>query len=109
MMPKLFSDRFVGLEDVMMNRFARYTASLALITAIAGSVDAAPKKSYPFTWSTVVNNGDYLPTDLCDPAEPGPAAPPCRTFNSYNQPSVSADKLVVFRARSRGERHRHLQ
>jgi len=55
-----------------------------------------------FTWSTVVNNGDYMPTDLCDPTVPAPSSPPCRTFNSYNQPSVNANELVVFRARSRG-------
>ena len=51
------------------------------------------------TWSTVVNNGDYVPTELCNPA--APAADACRLFNSYNQPSISAKRLVVFRARSR--------
>ncbi|HLI61896.1 MAG TPA: hypothetical protein VKV05_00755 [Terriglobales bacterium] len=40
-------------------------------------------------WTTVVNNGDVMPgtTNL---------------FNSYNQPSVNAFGLVVFRARSKG-------
>ncbi|MGR9088073.1 MAG: hypothetical protein ACU841_13490 [Gammaproteobacteria bacterium] len=54
-------------------------------------------------WSTVVNNGDYMPTDPpsgCNPE--APAVPPCRKFNSYNQPSVNANKTVVIRARSRG-------
>lgn len=51
-------------------------------------------------WSTVVNNGTLIPTDTCDPAAPDPAA--CRTFNSYNPPSVNVDGLVAFRARSRG-------
>ena len=48
-------------------------------------------------WQVVVNNGDIMPTDVCsaDPTQ-------CRTFNSYNQPSVNAGQLVVFRARSRG-------
>jgi hypothetical protein len=42
-----------------------------------------------FIFSTVVNNGDLVPgTD--------------RFFNSYNQPSVNADGIVVFRARSQG-------
>jgi len=48
-------------------------------------------------WQTVVNNGDLMPTETCraDPAN-------CRTFNSYNQPSLNAKKMVVFRARSKG-------
>ena len=51
----------------------------------------------------MVNNGDYMPTDSCDPTNPPtPAEPTCRNFNSYNQPSVSADQLVVMRARSEG-------
>jgi hypothetical protein len=56
---------------------------------------AAPPAS--FNWSTVVNNGDLMPTDACtaDPTN-------CRTFNSYNQPSVNVNGLVVIRARSRG-------
>lgn len=40
-------------------------------------------------WRVVVNNGMTVPDDV-------------RTFNSYNQPSVNVDGLVVFRARSRG-------
>ena len=83
-----------------MNRSARcYTAPVALALLIAGSAQAAPPATYPFTWSTVVNNGDYLPTDLCDPSIP---TANCVHFNSYNQPSVNAERLVVMRARSRG-------
>ena len=85
-----------------MSRFARYAVPLALTTMIATSAGTAPPEPYAFTWSTVVNNGDYIPTSLCDPTVPEPASPPCRTFNSYNQPSINADQLVVFRARSRG-------
>jgi len=60
----------------------------ALITATA---QAAPKKNEPmFGWRTVVNNNDLMP-----PLD-------VRNFNSYNQPSVNVDGLVVFRARSRG-------
>jgi hypothetical protein len=42
-----------------------------------------------FTFSTVINNGDLIPsTD--------------KNFNSYNQPSINDNGLVVIRARSRG-------
>ncbi|QQS41142.1 MAG: hypothetical protein IPM63_17545 [Acidobacteriota bacterium] len=44
----------------------------------------------PFAWRTVVNNSNYLPKTK-------------KRFNSYNQPSVSADGHVVFRARGRGQ------
>lgn len=82
-----------------MSRHVRFAAPLALMVAITPGADAAPPKAYPFAWSTVVNNGDYMPSDQCEPALPTAF---CRTFNSYNQPSVSADRLVVMRARSRG-------
>jgi len=67
---------------------------------MVGGVDAAPPETVQFTLSTVVNNGDYMPTDLCNPA--GVITNTCRKFNSYNQPSVNAAGLVVIRARSRG-------
>jgi hypothetical protein len=70
---------------------------VATLGAAAATVAAAPPA--PFVWSTVVNNGDFMPTDTCTPASPAPA---CRKFNSYNQPSVNADRLVVIRARSKG-------
>ncbi len=54
------------------------------------TVLAAPKPESPLLWATVVNNNDLMP----------PLGQ--RTFNSYNQPSVNADGLVVIRARSRG-------
>lgn len=44
-----------------------------------------------FGWTTVVNNNDTIP-----------GTTPERTYNSYNQPSVSANGVVVFRARSKG-------
>lgn len=44
----------------------------------------------PFAWRTVVNNSNFLPKTK-------------KRFNSYNQPSVNADGLVVFRARGRGQ------
>ena len=42
-----------------------------------------------FAWTTVVNNGQLMPGST-------------KLFNSYNQPSMNADGLVVFRARSKG-------
>jgi hypothetical protein len=52
-------------------------------------VDRASPSS-GFDWMTVVNNNDLMP----------PLS--VRNFNSYNQPSVNMDGLVVIRARSRG-------
>jgi hypothetical protein len=61
---------------------------------MAVTAAAAPKPkstSTPtFDWTTVVNNTELMP----------PLA--VRNFNSYNQPSVNVDGLVVIRARSRG-------
>ena len=57
---------------------------------MAATAAAAPKSEPEFDWTTVVNN-----TDLMPPLE-------IRNFNSYNQPSVNVDGLVVIRARSRG-------
>ena len=58
---------------------------------MAATAAAAPKPKSTFDWATVVNNNDLMPE-----------APNNRTFNSYNQPSVNVDGLVVIRARSRG-------
>lgn len=43
----------------------------------------------PVKWTTVVNNLDVIPATTVN-------------FNSYNQPSMNASGLVVFRARSKG-------
>jgi len=80
---------------------------LTVIAAVVQVAMAAPTSSN-YEWSTVVNNGDYMPMD--PPVQTGglpcipetPTVPPCRKFNSYNQPSVNANQLVVFRARSKG-------
>ena len=58
------------------------------VAAIVATAAAAPRPA--FDWVTVVNNSDLMP-----PLE-------VRNFNSYNQPSVNVDGLVVIRARSRG-------
>lgn len=83
-----------------MKRYIHYSGLLALTILMIGGVHAAPPETAQFSWSTVVNNGDYMPTDLCNPA--GVISTDCRKFNSYNQPSVNAEGLVVIRARSRG-------
>ena len=85
-----------------MRRHSRCILPLALFAAIATNSIAAQPQVAPFTWSSVVSNADYMPTDSCDPTAFLPTSPPCRYFNSYNQPSVNASGLVVFRARSRG-------
>jgi len=77
----------------MKDRFSHslfVTVGVAAIVATAAAVDAAPPKP-EFDWTTVVNNND-----------PMPDAPNERTFNSYNQPSVNTNGLVVIRARSKG-------
>jgi hypothetical protein len=58
--------------------------SLVLLLSI-GTVHSSAQS----VWTTVVNNGDYMPGTLS-------------LFNSYSQPSVNAQGLVVFRARSKG-------
>ncbi len=70
------------------------TAGVAAVASVAAvyAVDAAPPSPPWFTWATVVNNNDL------DAAAPRSTA----TFNSYNQPSVNVNGLVVIRARSIG-------
>lgn len=70
--------------------------------AIAALTSAAPPSPPLFTWSTVVNNTDLMPTDKCVDGVPVLPDGKCRNFNSYNQPSVNVDGLVVIRARSKG-------
>ncbi len=69
---------------------------------VVDTLYAAPPAPYLFTWSTVVNNNDYMPTDGCVDGQPANSAAKCRHFNSYNQPSVNGNGLVVIRARSSG-------
>ena len=60
-------------------------ALVAAMTMAAGAAVAQPS----LTWRTIVNNADLMPNSD-------------KTFNSFNQPSVNAVGLVVFRARSKG-------
>lgn len=76
----------------------RLSSFLVAFGAIGLAAAAASYAAPPwFTWTTVVNNNDLMPTEGCakDPAK-------CKPFNSYNQPSVNERGLVVIRARSRG-------
>lgn len=85
-----------------MKSFRLKTLVLALGAATMAAA-ATPVTAFEFQWQVVVNNGDFMPTDQCDSENPPtPAGRTCRKFNSYNQPSVNADQLVVIRARSKG-------
>jgi hypothetical protein len=86
----------------MNNRTLNYTLAIVTTLTISAATTsiAAPPPLPSFNWQTVVNNGDYIPTASCNPTTP--TAPPCRKYNSYNQPSINEKKLVVFRARSKG-------
>jgi len=69
----------------------RLIRMIGLLTAAAATAAmAGPNDDARMTWSTVVNNNDLMP----------PLA--VRNFNSYNQPSVNVNGMVVMRARSRG-------
>ena len=57
--------------------------------AVALALVAAAATGLTLDWQVVVNNGVVVPGDG-------------RSFNSYNQPSVNMNRLVVFRARSKG-------
>ncbi|MCW8807652.1 MAG: hypothetical protein OQK79_06010, partial [Rhodanobacter sp.] len=82
----------------LIHRFGQRALPLALLTPLLawGAVPAGAQ------WRTVVNNGDFMPSTSCAPSAPAPTSPPCRLFNSFNQPSVNTQGLVVFRARSKG-------
>ena len=58
--------------------------------ARACHVSPLPSPSVVFDWQIVVNNGVKAPGDEE------------RKFNSYNPPSLNVDRLVVFRARTKG-------
>ena len=88
--------RYAHLSTIYLTACVAAVASAAAVDA----VDAAPPAISD--WQVVVNNGDFMPTNTCDPTVTNPTTPPCRKFNSYNQPSVNAGQLVVIRARSRG-------
>ena len=79
---------FAGKQPVHSTTGFRRTAIAALVT-VAGSSVGAAKATPDFTWSTVVNNADSVPSA------------PGNNFFSYNQPSINNAGLVVFRARAK--------
>ncbi len=64
-------------------------AMLGVGVAEAGAFAKQPTSPPWFSWTTVVNNNDVMPLSQ-------------KKFNSYNQPSVNVNGLVVIRARSKG-------
>jgi hypothetical protein len=74
-------------------RTGTFLVAVLVAAAFLSGAPPSPAAEDPppvaFVWSTVVNNGDPVPGDS-------------RKFNSYNQPSLNVDRLVVFRARSKG-------
>jgi len=81
--------------------FRMLTLPLVAMVAVVvpASLDAAPPATGTFSWSTVVNNNDFMPGSdrTVNNIYYGE-----KNFNSYNQPSVNATGLVVLRARSKG-------
>ncbi len=71
--------------------FRRAVGAVAVAAGILLAGAAPDGWAQPLTWSTIVNNGDTVP---------GTEAAPM-LFNSYNQPSLNDNKLVVFRARGK--------
>jgi hypothetical protein len=66
-----------------------------LATAVAflcvSSVQSAVADDLTYEWHTAANNGDLMPAEVST-----------KFFNSYNQPAINQEGVVVFRARSRG-------
>lgn len=73
-----------GSRDLLPASLGAATETVSVSTQTPG-IAIAPA----FAWQVVVNNAVVVPGDG-------------RRFNSYNQPSVNVNRLVVFRARSRG-------
>jgi hypothetical protein len=92
-----------------MNSKAMLATAVACLCA--SSVQSASADDLTYEWYTAANNGDVMPTDSSsdcgscheDMASSGdqPSAG-TKAFNSYNQPAISKQGMVVFRARSRG-------
>ena len=73
-------------------------------------MQSASADNLTYEWYTVANNGDVIPTDSSsdcgscheDMASSGEPTSEGSKFNSYNQPAINKNGVVVFRARSRG-------
>jgi len=68
-----------------INNLVKISSTVVLLLGTIGTTTATAASIFSFT--TVANNGNLIPDSS-------------RNFNSYNQPSVNSDGLVVFRARS---------
>jgi hypothetical protein len=73
----------------MNTRFLQYFC-MAVMILLAFDSEADPRGGPAPDWQTVVNNNDLMPPSGV------------RNFNSYNQPSINSNGMVVIRARSRG-------
>ena len=104
----LMPARSVRKRKIVLSLSIAAFLAAALVLAVATAQPAQAKPSYGepcsschvsplpspgvvFDWQTVVNNGVKVPVEG-DP----------RKFNSYNPPSLNVDRLVVFRARTKG-------
>jgi hypothetical protein len=91
----------------MNSRAILATAVACLFASISTSARAA---DLTYEWYTVANNGDVIPTDSSsscgscheDMASSDEPTSEGSKFNSYNQPAINKNGVVVFRARSRG-------
>jgi hypothetical protein len=78
------------MKDLRFSIFSACVSSALLLAAGFASTQASLAQTLTVpAWQIVVNNGVTVPGDT-------------RTFNSYNQPSVNINGLVVFRGRSKG-------
>lgn len=67
----------------------RMDASAVVMGRESGTATVAGREALQLNWTVAVNNGYYIPKTK-------------KLFNSYNQPSVDENGLVVFRARGKG-------
>ena len=84
----------------------------AVACLCASSLQSAAADDLIYEWYTVANNGDVMPTDSssdcgsCHEGHGEQQRPGVgrvhEVFNSYNQPAINKQGVVVFRARSRG-------
>ena len=91
-----------------MNSKAILATAVACVLASMSSARAA---DLTYEWYTVANNGDVMPTDPSSDcgschedmdSSGDQSSAGTKLFNSYNQPAINRDGIVVFRARSRG-------
>ncbi|HUX44898.1 MAG TPA: hypothetical protein VMV57_09120 [Terracidiphilus sp.] len=78
------------MMDIRCFSFCACVSSALLLAPGSASAQVPLAQTLPVSsWQIVVNNGIPVPGDA-------------RKFNSYNQPSINVNGLVVFRGRSKG-------